>query len=94
MFIAGKERKLIGLLENGSEVAQHCAVITLKSFSELGGSDLVHGFLRSGIMEHLPWLAWFSLEKFTNSEMAIPSLPKRQAVEELASNILDQKQHQ
>lgn len=89
MFMAGMERKLIGLLENGSEVAQHRAVITLKSFSELGGSDLVHGFLRSGIMEHLPWNARFSLEKLTNSERAIPSLPKRQAVEDLASNILD-----
>ena len=49
----------------------------------------MHGFLRLGIMKHLPWHARLSLEKFTNSERAIPSLPKRQTVEKLVSNILD-----
>ena len=49
----------------------------------------MHGFLRLEIMKHLPWHARLSLEKFTNSERAIPSLPKRQTVEKLVSNILD-----
>ncbi|GLJ43884.1 hypothetical protein SUGI_0914780 [Cryptomeria japonica] len=91
IFMAGMERKLIGLLENGSEVAQHRTVVTLKSFYELGGSDLVHGFLSSGIMENLPWHARLSLEKLTISERLVPSLQEKEAVEELVSNILNRE---
>ncbi|XP_058112948.1 uncharacterized protein LOC131255990 [Magnolia sinica] len=88
MFAAGIDKKLIGLLENGSDVAQHYAIVILKTFHELGG-PLMHESLRPGTLSLLPWHARHSLERFILSDRNIPLSPKPQTFEDLIHKILE-----
>ncbi|KAL4195030.1 hypothetical protein AMTRI_Chr05g62470 [Amborella trichopoda] len=75
MFASGIDKKLIKLLESGSEVTQHHAMVALKSFYELGGTH-ASDCLRPGTLNLLPWQARLSLEKFTLLDRNVPMSPK------------------
>ncbi|OVA00465.1 Disease resistance protein [Macleaya cordata] len=91
MFASGVDKNLIRLLENGSEVAQHHAIVTLKAFYELGG-PLANRSIRPGTLNLLPWHARLSLEKFVLSDRNVPASPKPQTFEDLIEKILDRDQ--
>lgn len=93
MLSSGVDKKLIRLLEKGSDVAQHHAIITLKMFYELGG-PLAHESLRPGMLTLLPWHARLSLERFVLSDRNIPPLPKPHAFVDLVHKILDTDNNQ
>uniref|UniRef100_A0A1D1XP08 Putative disease resistance protein At1g59620 n=1 Tax=Anthurium amnicola TaxID=1678845 RepID=A0A1D1XP08_9ARAE len=85
MVASGVDKSLIGLLENGSEVAQHHAIVILKAFYEMGGSL---GYLQHGTLNLLPWHARLSLERFVLSDRSTFLSPKLQTFEDLIHNIL------
>ncbi|OAY82954.1 Apoptotic protease-activating factor 1 [Ananas comosus] len=87
MIESGVDKKLLTLLENGSEIAQHHSIVTLKTFYELGG-PLEQGCLKPGTLNHLPWHVRLSLERLVLSDRNISPLPKSQAFEALLSKIL------
>lgn len=86
MIEAGIDKKLLILLGCGSEISQHHAIITLKTFCELGAP--LQECMGPGLLIHLPWQARLSLERFvlTNQNVA-PSL-KPQYFEVLLHRIL------
>lgn len=88
MLSSGVDKKLIRLLEKGSDVAQHHAIVTLKMFYELGG-PLMHESLHPGMLNVLPWHARLSLERFVLSDKNILPAPKPQTFEDLVHKILD-----
>lgn len=88
MFAFEIDKKLIRLLENGSEVAQHHAIVTLKVFYEVRG-PLANGSLPPGNLNLLPWQARLSLERFVLSDRNIPPSPKQQTFEDLIHKVLD-----
>ncbi|ERN04516.1 hypothetical protein AMTRI_Chr05g71380 [Amborella trichopoda] len=82
MFASGIDKKLIKLLESGSEVTQHHAMVALKSFYELGGTH-ASDCLRPGTLNLLPWQARLSLEKFTLLDRNVPMSPKPHKFEDI-----------
>ncbi|KAF6164574.1 hypothetical protein GIB67_025400 [Kingdonia uniflora] len=93
MFAYGVDKNLVRLLENGSEVAQYHAMVTLKVFYEFGG-PLAHRSLRLGTLTLLPWQARMGLERFVLPEKNVPLSPKPQTFEDLIHNILEKDQKQ
>ncbi|KAG9459677.1 hypothetical protein H6P81_004185 [Aristolochia fimbriata] len=87
MFCSGIDKKLIRLLEVGSDMSQHHAMVMLKTFYEMGGS-LADGHLRAGTLSFLPWHARFTLERFVLPERDITLSPKLQSFEDLVPKIL------
>ncbi|XP_059643347.1 uncharacterized protein LOC132285196 [Cornus florida] len=82
------DRSLIKLLEVGSEVAQHLAIVTLKAFHELG--DLpANGSLKPRTLNLLPWQVRLSLEQIAMSERNVPLSPKPLNFEDLIHKMLD-----
>ncbi|KAJ0987919.1 hypothetical protein J5N97_006275 [Dioscorea zingiberensis] len=94
MIASGIDKKLVMLLENGSEVAQHHAIVILKTFCELGGLLDQQGSLKSGTLNLLPWHARLSLEGYFVSDRKILLSPKPQIFEDILNKIIkgDDKQ--
>ncbi|CBI36281.3 hypothetical protein VitviT2T_013599 [Vitis vinifera] len=88
MYALEIDKSLIKLLESGSEVAQHHAIVTLKAFYEVGGPP-ANGSLQPGNLNLLPWQARLSLERFVLSDISIPLAPKPQTFEYLIHKLLD-----
>ncbi|CAK9150915.1 unnamed protein product, partial [Ilex paraguariensis] len=88
MFAFEIDKSLIKLLEIGSEVVQNNAIVTLKTFYELGG-PAVNRSLRPVNLNLLPWQARLRLEKLVLSDRNPPSPPKPQTFEELVHKLLD-----
>ncbi|KAJ0074771.1 hypothetical protein Patl1_34467 [Pistacia atlantica] len=82
------EKNLIKLLENGSEVVQHHAVVTLKAFYELAGPH-ANGSLRPANLSLLPWQARLRLERFVLSDRSVAPSPKPQTFEDVIHRVLD-----
>ena len=59
MIKLGIDKKLLVLLGNGSEISQHHAITTLKTFSELGAP--LQGCMGPAVLLHLPWHGQMSL---------------------------------
>uniref|UniRef100_A0A5B7BH54 NB-ARC domain-containing protein n=1 Tax=Davidia involucrata TaxID=16924 RepID=A0A5B7BH54_DAVIN len=87
MFSFGIDKSLIQLLEVGSEVAQHRAIVTLKAFYELGGPP-ANGSLPPGTLNLLPWQARLSLEKFVLLDRNVPLPPELHTFEDLIHQVL------
>lgn len=88
MYALGIDKRLIKLLENGSEVVQHHAIVTLKAFYEVGGPP-ADGFLQPSNLNLLPWHVRLTLERFVLSDKSIPLAPKQQTFEDLIHKLLD-----
>ncbi|CAK7356565.1 unnamed protein product [Dovyalis caffra] len=88
MFASGIEKKLIKLLENGSEVLQHYAIVTLKGFYEVARTPEI-GSLQPSDLNLLPWQVRLHLETFVLSHLTVPHLPKPQSFEDLIYKVLD-----
>lgn len=88
MFDSEIDKSLIKLIESGSEVAQHQAIVILKAMYELGGS------LRPGTLKLLPWQARVKLEKFVPSDRNTPPSPKPQTFEYLIHEVVDSNNNQ
>nr|ACL52958.1 unknown [Zea mays] len=87
MIESGIDNKLLVLLGNGSEISQHHAIITLKTFCELGAP--LQGCIGPAVLLHLPWHARISLERFVLSDRNVPQSPKpQQSFEVILHNIL------
>lgn len=80
------EKNLIKLLENGTEVAQHHAIVTLKAFYELGG---LNGSLQPDNLNLLPWEVRLRLERFVLSDQNVLFSPRPQTFEDLIHKVLD-----
>lgn len=93
MFAFEVDKKLIELLDNGSEAVQHHAIITLKTFYEVGGPPAI-GCLRPSNLNLLPWQARLSLERFVLLDRSVPFSPKPQTFEDLIHKVVcsDNKQ--
>ncbi|XP_062008244.1 uncharacterized protein LOC133725131 [Rosa rugosa] len=81
------DKTLLRLLQNGSEVAQHHAIVALKTFYELRGPHLV-GSLESKNINLLPWQARHCLERFLLLDQSVPLLPQLQTFEDLIYKVL------
>ncbi|XP_068652467.1 uncharacterized protein [Aristolochia californica] len=88
MYSSGVDKKLVRLLEVGSDVSQHHAMIMLKTLYELGGS-VADGHFRAGTISLLPWHARFTLERFVLPERNIPFSLKLQSFEDLVHKIVE-----
>ncbi|KAF3450851.1 hypothetical protein FNV43_RR06940 [Rhamnella rubrinervis] len=88
MFAFEIDKSLLKLLENGSEVAQHDAIVTLKTFYELE-SPPENGSLRPTNLNLLPWQARFRLERFVLSDGNVPVSPMPQMLEDLIHKLVD-----
>ncbi|XP_072964487.1 uncharacterized protein [Typha angustifolia] len=88
MIKSGVDKKLLTLLGKGSEVAQHHAIVTLKTFYEFSG-PLEQGYLRPGTLNLLPWHARLSLERFVLCDRNLSPLPQPHSFEVLLHKILD-----
>ncbi|XVF86492.1 hypothetical protein PTKIN_Ptkin18bG0045100 [Pterospermum kingtungense] len=88
MFAFEIEKNLIKLVESGSEIVQHHAIVTLKAFYELAGSSS-NSFLRPANLDFLPWQVRVRLERFVLSDRNIPLSPKPQTFEDLIHKVLD-----
>lgn len=87
MIESGIDNKLLVLLGNGSEISQHHAIITLKTFCELGAP--LQGCIGPAVLLHLPWHARISLERFVLFDRNVPQSPKpQQSFEVILHNIL------
>lgn len=86
MFAFEIDKSLLKLLENGSEVAQHYAIVTLKTFYE---SPPENGSLRPTNLNLLPWQARFRLERFVLSDGNVPISPMPQILEDLIHKLVD-----
>lgn len=88
MFASELDKSLIRLLENGSDVTQHHALVILKSFYELGGPS-TNGSLGPGILKLLPWQARLRLEKYVlSNQNSLPS-PKPQTFDDIIHKMLE-----
>lgn len=81
------DKTLLKLLENGSEVAQHHAIVALKTFYELGSPHLC-GSLEPKNLNLLPWQARHCLERFVLLDQSIPLLPQLPNFEDLIHKLL------
>lgn len=88
MFGFDIDKSLLKLLENGSEVAQHHAIVVLKTFYEVG-SPQANGSLRPTNLNLLPWQVRLRLETFVLSERNIPFSPKHHSFEDLVHEVVD-----
>jgi hypothetical protein len=88
MIACGIEKTLIKLLENGTEVAQHRAIVTLKAFYELGGRQ-TNESLQPANLNLLPWEVRLRLERFIISDQNVPLSPRPQTFEDLIDRVLD-----
>lgn len=88
MFAFEIEKNLIKLLENGSEVVQHHAIVTLKAFYEVAG-PATNGSLRSSNLDLLPWQMRLRLERFVMSDSVVPPSPKPKTFEDVIHRLLD-----
>lgn len=88
MFAFEIDKNLIKLLENGSEVVQHHAIVTLKAFYELAGSP-ANASLRPANLNLLPWQVRLRLERFIISDRTVPPSPKSQTFEDVIHRLLD-----
>jgi len=88
MIACGIEKTLIKLLENGTEVAQHRAIVTLKAFYELGGRQMNES-LQPANLNLLPWEVRLRLERFIISDQNVPLSPRPQTFEDLIDRVLD-----
>lgn len=88
MIACGIEKTLIKLLENGTEVAQHRAIVTLKAFYELGGRQ-TNESLQPANLNLLPWEVRLRLERFVISDQNVPLSPRPQTFEDLLHRVLD-----
>lgn len=86
MIEAGVDKKLLVLLGCGSEISQHHAIITLKTFCELGAP--LKECMGPGLLIHLPWHARLALERFVLSDQNVAPSPKPQYFEVLLHRIL------
>ena len=82
------DKNLFKLLENGTEVVQHHAIVTLKAFYELGGCP-TNGSLQPANLNLLPWQVRLRLEKFVLSDQNVTLPPKPQTLEDLIHMVLD-----
>lgn len=82
------EKNLIKLLENGTEVAQHNAIVILKAFYEQGGHP-TNGSLQLANLNLLPWQARLRLERFVLSDQNVAHSPRPQTFEDLIHKALD-----
>ena len=88
MFASGIEKKLIKLLENGSEVLQHHAIVTLKGFYEVACNP-GSGSLHPSNLNLLPWQVRLRLETFVMSDQTVPQTSKTQSFEDLIYKLSD-----
>lgn len=88
MIACGIEKTLIKLLENGTEVAQHRAIVTLKAFYELGGRR-TNESLQPANLNLLPWEVRLRLESFVLSDQNVHHSPRPQTFEDLIHRVLD-----
>uniref|UniRef100_A0A6N2K4E9 NB-ARC domain-containing protein n=1 Tax=Salix viminalis TaxID=40686 RepID=A0A6N2K4E9_SALVM len=93
MFASGIEKTLIKLLENGSEVVQHHAIVTLKGFYEVAHTP-ENDFLQPSNLNVLPWQVRLRLETFVLSDRAVPHSPKPLCFEDLVYKVLDGSKNQ
>ena len=82
------DKNLLKLLENGSEVAQHHAIVMLKTFYELGGPQ-ANGSLRPTNLNVLPWQVRLRLETFVLSDRNVAFSPKHRSFEDLIHKMVD-----
>ena len=88
MTACGIEKTLIKLLENGTEVAQHRAIVTLKAFYELGGRQ-TNESLQPANLNLLPWEVRLHLESFVLSDQNVRHPPRPQTFEGLIHRVLE-----
>ncbi|GMN50048.1 hypothetical protein TIFTF001_019205 [Ficus carica] len=88
MFGFDIDKSLLKLLENGSEVAQHHAIVVLKTFYEVGGPQ-ANGSLPPTNLNLLPWQVRLRLETFVLSERNLPFSPKHHSFEDLVHEVVD-----
>ncbi|OMO54302.1 Disease resistance protein [Corchorus capsularis] len=88
MFAFQIDKNLINLIESGSELVQHHAIVTLKAFYELAGPSL-NSSLRPANLDLLPWQVRLRLERFVMPDRNIPLSPKPQTFEDLIHKMLD-----
>lgn len=81
-------KKLIKLLENGSEVVQHHDNVTLKAFYELGGYP-TNGSLQPTNLNLFPWQVRLRLEIFILSDQNVTLSPRPQTFADLIHKVLD-----
>ncbi|KAM7254261.1 hypothetical protein ACFE04_031943 [Oxalis oulophora] len=81
------DKVLVKLLENGSEVVQHHAIITLKMFYELAGKS-ASSSLQPANLKLLPWRMRLRLENFVLSDQNATVSPKLQSFEDLMHKLL------
>lgn len=93
MTAAGIDKRLLVLLKNGSEVAQHHAVIALKTFYELGGMN-EQSLIPPGTLNNLPWNVRLSLERLNISDSIITYSPKTKLFKELVDKIFTRERKQ
>ncbi|EXB67327.1 Putative inactive disease susceptibility protein LOV1 [Morus notabilis] len=93
MFGFEIDKSLLKLMENGSEVAQHHAIVILKTFYELGGPQ-ANGSLQPTNLNLLPWQVRLRLETFVLSDRRVPFSPKHHSFEDLIHKVVagDSKQ--
>ncbi|TXG69289.1 hypothetical protein EZV62_004224 [Acer yangbiense] len=89
MFAFEIEKNLIKLLENGSEVVQHHAIVTLKAFYEMAGPPPANSSLRPANLRLLPWQVRLRLETFVLSDRSVLLSPKPQTFEDVIHRVLD-----
>ncbi|XAR50569.1 hypothetical protein NMG60_11004924 [Bertholletia excelsa] len=87
MFSFGIDKTLITLVEVGSEVSPHHAIVTLKATYEIRNTP-ADGSLRPGILRLLPWQARVILEKLVISDQNVPPTQKPQTFEDLVYKVL------
>ncbi|XP_015871336.3 uncharacterized protein LOC107408445 [Ziziphus jujuba] len=88
MFASEIDKHLVKLLANGSDVAQNHAIVTLKTFYELGGRP-ENGSLRLTNLDLLPWQARLRLERYLKSDGNVPFSPVPQILEDLIHKLVD-----
>ncbi|PON50975.1 Coatomer beta subunit [Parasponia andersonii] len=93
MFAFEIDKNLLRLLEIGSEVAQHHAIVTLKTFYELGGPP-PNGHLRLTNLDLLPWQVRLRLETFVLSDKSVSFSAKPQSFEDLIHKVVDNDNEQ
>ncbi|KAI0487837.1 hypothetical protein KFK09_027660 [Dendrobium nobile] len=93
MMASGIDKRLLVLLKNGSEVAQHHAIVALKTFYELGGVN-EQSLLPPGALNNLPWNVRLSFETFKISDRTITCSPKAKLFEDLLDRTLSKERKQ
>lgn len=93
MFASKIDKRLIKLLEDGSDVSQHHALLILKSFYELGGPS-TNGSLGPNILKLLPWQARLRLEKFVLSDQNFIPSTKPQTFDDVIHKMLENSDKQ